>query len=352
MQDASTSRSFRSPTSFSRCWRHPSCAGWNAIPSSDTSTSTAGFPAATFRTTSHIDLVVTNEDPGEREDWRGDFLWSAQPTARSCRLVWRGFGMAGAKLSPVEAQQISLFAASLRTFHRDVAILSMTLEDCHLDTEELFRYILHPLQAYNIPAINLRNSAIVHSYGPPGFKSARVVLQLGVCGFDDYISAADVRALYQAFPNLEQLSLQYIDDAFWLGLGHLASLKHLVYEHFGWDRTHELLYEHFARLTTLKTLEVLDTVCVDENSSEAALLILPATLTRLSLSCDEDFVFPLRRLLAESSFLPALRALNLHSNGVDALASFEEAAAPISAICKTRSIVFTQEKSIFDMWVA
>jgi hypothetical protein len=295
----------------------------------------------------HVDFVVTCLDRKDGEDWRHDVLWSAQPTARSCRIEWRNFGKQGRYR--VEEQQMSLFVASLRTFHQQITILSMGLEKSYIDAGRLFRYILRPLQAYSIPAITLRDSSIFNSVWFPNVESAPAVLQLSVHGSN---VVSDARALYQILPNLAQLSLKHAADAFWRGLPQLGSLKHLCYEHCDREEWDELVYERFAQLTTLETLEVLNTVCANGNATATVLLTLPATLTRLSLFCDEEFAFALERLLPTQSFLPSLKALNLSCAGASDWRRFGETVVAIAAICKIRSIVLTQARSIFNTWVA
>jgi hypothetical protein len=98
----------------------------------------------------------------------------------------------------------------------------------------------------------------------------------------------------------------------------------------------------------LEVLQIDDAKCETPETTETALLSLPPTLKYVSLGCYGYFPSTLAQLLQSSSFLPALKHLNMYSHPNNS----REDEKAIASCCKARSIRFTIHDDIFDSWVA
>jgi hypothetical protein len=290
----------------------------------------------------HVDIVVQSLDA---------VLYDPSPlphpNLRSCSIHWQRFRMINGGLSELDEHRIS---AAMSTLSPEVVITSINFDGCLLDLQTLLQHFLSPLQGYHCPTISFEDSAIEPAGVTMTGDSTFVKFKLLRLLVNDEWDAEPLESVnfYRAFPAVEEVHLRSFREQYWTDLQHLPKLKRL---NFIWSGTEELDEPLFAALSGLSTLEVLqinDAVCETGETSETALLSLPPTLKYVSLGCYGAFPSILAKLLQSSSFLPALKHLNMYKKPGNP----PEETKAIASCCKARSIRFTLQGDIFNSWVA
>jgi hypothetical protein len=293
----------------------------------------------------HVDIVV--QSLNEEDDEPSHLEMYLPELVRSCSIHWQGFRMINGGLSALDEKRISAVMSSLDS---DIVITSINFDGCLLELQTLLQHFLSPLQGYHCPAISFEDSAIeparVPLTGDSTFAKFKL-LRLLVKDEWDGETLATVE-FYRAFPAVEEIHLRACSKEYWTELRHLPKLKHLNFVWSGIEESDDDVFEALSGLSTLEVLQINDAVCETGETSETALLSLPPTLKYVSLGCYGDLPAILAKLLQSSSFLPALKHLNMYPNA-DNLDEDEKA---IASCCKARSIRFTLQGDIFNSWVA